>query len=281
MALAVASLAVVLLSAESAGASQPLRPVGLLSQRAGPVGVAGSVRLAGPMPPGGVGAASGEPLGQGEAFLSSLVVPGLAQYRQGNRRWIAYAGIEVLFAAWYVDARGDARGMRTAYRDFAWTRARLGVSSQPRREGDFEYYERLSQWVASGAWDADPLRDGVQPESDPATYNGSVWALAAEIYNVDLADPERSAGYPRALEHYRMRGYGPDLLWAWRPGSGDRDRLRTMISDSDRLARDARRALWTIVANHLLSAIDGFITARLAVAPPLAAPLLVVTLPVP
>ncbi len=224
---------------------------------------------------------SARPLGQGEAFLSSLLLPGLSQYRQGNRRWIVYAGIEVLFAAFYLDARADTRDLRTAYRDFAWTRARLGISVQPRRDGDFEYYERLSKWAASGAWDADPLRDGLQPESDPATYNGSVWALAGEIYNVDASNPEQSAGYARALDYYRDRGYGPSLLWEWQAVSIDQPEFRAMITDSDRRAKDARRALWIVTANHLLSAIDGFITARLVAVPPRGALGLVVTVPVP
>ena len=281
-------------AARAGSASQPLSPAGALSMRAGasPISAAlteegrlAAIDMAGPIgfrgaTARGSFAGSARPIGQGEAFLSSLLLPGLSQYRQGNRRWIAYAGIEVVFVALYLDARADTRDLRTAYRDFAWTRARLGISVQPRRDGDFEYYERLSQWSASGAWDADPLRDGLQPESDPATYNGSVWALAGEIYNLDASNPERSAGYARALDYYRERGYGPPLLWEWHAEGGDQDEFRARITDSDRRARDARRALWIVTANHLLSAIDGFITARLAAVPPAGALGLVVTVPV-
>ena len=137
----------------------------------------------------------GEParvLGEGEAFLSSLLVPGLAQYRQGQRRWIAYAGLEVLSAVLYLGARADALGLRADYRDFAWSAARSGLSTAPRRDGDFEYYERLTQWATSGRWDADPALDGVQPEGDPSTYNGSVWTLAMQIFNLDPTAPQRS-----------------------------------------------------------------------------------------
>ena len=217
-------------------------------------------------------------IGQGEAFLSSLLVPGLAQYRQGARRWIVYAGVEVLFLVRYLDARSDTRDLRAAYRDFAWAMARRGFSADPRRDGDFEYYERLSKWASSGAWDADPQRDGIQPEDDPATYNGSVWALAAEIYNLDPADPGQAA-YARALQYYRERGYGPDLLWQWQSGSGDQDEFRTLITRSDRRARDTRLALWVVTANHLLSAVDGFVTARLTASPPTGEVGLVVTVP--
>lgn len=219
--------------------------------------------------------------GEGEAFLFSLVVPGLSQYRQGNRRWLLYAGTELLSAFLYIDARAEARNERTAYRDFAWSRARLGISSEPRRDGDFEYYETLSQWISSGAWDTDPAREGLQPESDPGTYNGWVWGLAREIFNVGASDPEGSPGYGRALNYYRDRGYGPPLLWVWQGGAADQEVFRAMITRSDRLAGDARRALWILTANHLFSAIDGFITARLAAMPPSGEPGLVVRLPFP
>lgn len=206
-------------------------------------------------------------LGEGEAFLSSLIVPGLAQYRQGQRRWIAYAGVEALSAMLYVGARADALRLRDDYRDFAWSAARSGVGTGPRRDGDFEYYERLRHWMTSGRWDADPVLDGVQPEGDAATYNGSVWALAMQIFNLDPVDPRGSPGYVRALDYYLDNGYGPAFLWAWREGSDDQLRFADIISNSDNRFEDARLALGVLVANHILSAVDGFITARLGALP--------------
>ena len=212
----------------------------------------------------------GEParvLGEGEAFLSSLLVPGLAQYRQGQRRWIAYAGLEVLSAVLYLGARADALGLRADYRDFAWSAARSGLSTAPRRDGDFEYYERLTQWATSGRWDADPALDGVQPEGDPSTYNGSVWTLAMQIFNLDPTAPQRSPLYARALDYYRDNGYGPPFLWVWRGGTGDRLHFAGLISRSDIRFKDARLALGVLVANHVFSSLDGFITARLRALP--------------
>ena len=205
--------------------------------------------------------------GQGESFLSSLIVPGLGQYRLGTRRWIAYAGLEAVAAFLYLDSRSDARGLRVAYRNFAWDMARLGSSQEPRLDGDFLYYEVLSKWRSSGAWDADPALDGLQPERDPTTYNGSIWALAAEIFAIDARAPGGSAAYARALDYYRSRGYGPAFLWAWGEGTGDQDHFGGLIVSSDERFRDARRALWIVAANHLLGAIDGFITARLRALP--------------
>lgn len=202
-------------------------------------------------------------LGQGKAFLLSLAVPGLAQQRMGQRRWIAYAGIELLTAFLYVRTRGQARDARAAYRDFAWDAARAGVVGGPRRDGPFAYYETLSQWRRSGAWDSDVARPGVQPESDPATYNGSIWALARDLFGVGAGNHEESPEYLRALDYYRQRGYGPDFLWAWQEGSGDQARFGSLIRRSDDNFRDARRALWTLAANHVLSALDGFVAVRL------------------
>lgn len=220
-------------------------------------------------------------LGEGEAFLSSLVVPGLAQYRQGQRRWIAYAGAELLSAALYLGARADALGLRDDYRAFAWSAARAGFSSGPPRDGDFEYYERLTRWRTSGLWDADPALEGLQPESDPSTYNGSVWALATDIYNPGGAAPHGSPAYARALDYYREHGYGPPFLWTWREGSGDQRRFAGLIASSDDRFRDARLALGVLVANHVFSALDGFITARLRALPDVDGVALTLSLPVP
>lgn len=218
-------------------------------------------------PPAATDHVFGDHLGEGEAFLSSLVVPGLAQHRQGNRRWIAYAGLEVLSAALFLGARADALSLRSDYRDFAWAAARAGFSAEPRRDGDFDYYERLSNWDTSGRWDVDPVVNGLQPESDPLTYNGSVWLLAMQIFNVDPAAPERSPGYGRAMDYYREHGYGSAYLWVWREGTDDRSHFSELIARSDGRFKDARNAFWLLVANHVLSSLDGFVTARLQALP--------------
>ena len=240
---------------------------GLFAQSPFSVTLLGANDPLGPRPVRGPAPGPIEGPGQGEAFLSSLVLPGLSQHRLGTRRWIAYAGVEVVAAFLYIDRRAEARELRASYRDFAWQVARLGLSAEPRQDGDFDYYETLSKWMTSGAWDADAALDGLQPELDPSTYNGSVWALAAEIFDLDPAAPERSPGFPRALDYYRDRGYGPPFLWAWREGTGDQARFGGLITSSDDRFRDARQALWMLAANHLISAVDGFITARLRLLP--------------
>lgn len=209
----------------------------------------------------------GRPIGEGEAFLSSLVLPGLAQYRLGSRRWIAYAVAEGVFAVAYGVRQRQAADARGAYRDLAWDAARKDVVGRgSRRDGGFEYYEAMAHWDASGAWDADPRRGGVQPETDPATHNGSIWALAAALHDVSGDAPEQSPGFERALDYYRRHAHGPAFLWDWR-GTGERTRFAGLIRRSDSLFGQARRALWIVLANHLASALDGFVSARLAALP--------------
>lgn len=209
----------------------------------------------------------GRPIGEGEAFLSSLVLPGLAQYRLGSRRWIAYAVAEGVSAVAYGVRRREAADARGAYRDLAWDAARRNVvGGGARRDGGFEYYEAMAHWDASGAWDADPRRGGVQPETDPATHNGSIWVLAAALHDVSGDAPEQSPGFERALDYYRRHAHGPAFLWDWR-GTGERARFAGLIRRSDSLFGQARRALWIVLANHLASALDGFVSTRLAALP--------------
>ncbi len=218
--------------------------------------------------------------GPATSFVSSLAAPGLGQYRQGQRRWLAYAALEAAAVVAFLGARSDARDLRRDYRDFAWNAARHGLSAAPRTDGDFDYFERLSRWSASGRWDADPLRAGIQPETDPTTWNGSVWALALEIFNVDAQAPEGSPRRARALAYYHERGYGPPFLWAW-SSAADRERYGNLIAASDDRFRDARLALGLLAANHIVSALDAFASARLAALPDGAGVALAIAVAVP
>src|SRR5690606_6961444 len=123
----------------------------------------------------------------------------------------------------HVDRRRSGRAQRGEYRDLAWMAAR--GAPQPRRDGDWEYYERLEQWARSGRWDADPGRPGVQPESDDETFNGSLWSLARDLYAADPGD-EGTPAYALALAYYEERAYPPELLWDWTGREDELDRYR-------------------------------------------------------
>lgn len=189
----------------------------------------------------------------------SLLLPGAGQLVQGQKRGWAYATLEAVGWVFYVDRRRSAASHRDRYRDLAWETAR--VRAAPRMEGDFTYYERLTQWARSGRFDGDPESPGVQPETDASTFNGSIWDRARRIYGVPSGDPDAS-GYEPALEYYGERAYGEAFLWDWTEDPEARERFRSLIRTSDARYRHATLALGLLFANHLISAADAFVSVR-------------------
>ena len=201
------------------------------------------------------------PLSTGIATGASLVLPGTGQLLLGQGRWILYAGLELVGWLVHLDRRRAGHRFRTEYRDVAWMVARSGAP-QPRREGDWEYYERLGSWSRSGSWDSDPERGGVQPEPDPDTFNGATWALARDIY-LPLGAEEGHPAYAKALEYYEKRAYPTELLWDWTGKEASLEEYRELINRSDEALRTATVVLGAVVANHLLSAVDAFVSSHL------------------
>jgi hypothetical protein len=199
---------------------------------------------------------------------SSLLLPGMGQLLLGQRRWTIYAGAEL--AGWLVhlDRLRQGRKHRKTYRDLAWVAAR-GMP-QPREEGGWEYYEALGSWNRSGVFDADGGQPGVQPEMDPGTYNGAIWELARDLYLPEGAGPTHPA-WARALDYYDRRAIQPAFLWDW---SGREEHLmeyRDLIDRSDEALRTATVVFGAVVANHLFSAVDAFVSSRLGRPTPVSA----------
>jgi hypothetical protein len=194
--------------------------------------------------------------------LYSLVLPGAGQFVRSQRRWLVYGALEGLGWYLYLDRRGEGHDLRDAYRELAWDVAR--DRNGPRVVDDFEYYERMGVWTSSGAWDSDGTAAGVQPETDATTYNGAIWLRATEIFFG--SDPDVGPGDPAwesALAYYAERAYPPELLWDW-SGTGDAaGRFRSLVRESDDELKEATVMLGLIVANHVLSAADAFVSARL------------------
>lgn len=199
------------------------------------------------------------------ATASSAVAPGLGQLLMGQRRWTIYAGIELAGWILHLDRARKGGRWRDGYRDLAWATAR-GMP-QPRDDGDWEYYEALSSWPRSGAFDGDARQTGIQPETDPDSYNGAVWGLARDLYLPEGAGPEHPA-WGRALEYYGSRAIGPAFLWDWRGREESLQRYRDLIDRSDQALRTATVALGGVVANHLFAAVDAFVSSRLGGTPP-------------
>lgn len=194
------------------------------------------------------------------------MLPGAGQHLLGrDRKWV-YLAVEALGWGLWVDRRARGGDFREQYRDFAWNEAR--IQSTLRVDGDFDYYETLGKWLRSGSFDVDAEAPGLQPEGDASTFNGSIWSLARRIYLSGGPDsPPGDPRYQRALDYYRDRAYATELLWDW-TGTGEaRDTYASLIEQSDRRFRQATNVLGAIIANHVVSAVDAFVTARGPVVP--------------
>lgn len=197
------------------------------------------------------------------AVLASAVLPGAGQYLQGQDRWVPYLVIEAWAWGTYLVLRRHSNGFARDYRDLAWSVARR-VSSGERRDTVFEYYETLSYWETSGAWDVDPRTPGVQPELDALTFNGDVWRLARALFIPGGASaPPGSPEYERALDYYLRHAIPAGYAWAWGPSSLEQQRFRELIRESDEAARAATLRLGIILANHVVSAVDALVLARI------------------
>jgi hypothetical protein len=196
--------------------------------------------------------------------VASLVLPGSGQLLAGQDRGAVYFAAEVLFVTRVLSLNSEAVRERDRYRDLAFGVARAAFLPA-RRDTVFEYFEVMEKFVESGPFDTDP-GPSVVPPSDEQTYNGSIWKLARETF---FADPDSSPDatsdeYQRALDFYRERAVGPNFQWSWRNAGIEQDLYRQSIKRSDDAFRTTAQYLGLILANHLLSAIDGFVSFRLS-----------------
>jgi hypothetical protein len=191
----------------------------------------------------------------------SLLVPGWGQWHLGQRRGWGYALLEAGLWAAHLELRASGRDYRDQYRDVAWSNAR--IPSGDRVEGPWAYYEAMTEWVRSGVFDSDPTHAGIQPESDPSTFNGAKWALARGIYLPPGPAPvETDPAYQKALAYYEEHAYGAQYLWDWTGKDAALQQYRHLIDRSDQRFREASAALGAVLANHVLSAIDAYLSAR-------------------
>lgn len=197
----------------------------------------------------------------------AALLPGVTQVAEGRVWQGVLLGLVEAGGLWvYLDARSARDEGRRAYRDLAWTAARSSV--RPRVDPGFEYYEDLLFWTRSGAFDADPLQAGVQPERRSDTFNGRQWQLAAQIFlEGDVAADPSTPGYGAALDYYTGRAWGEELTWDWSAEPRARERFAGLIDEADSAARRASVAVGVVVANHLLSAIEAFVAYRLGALP--------------
>jgi hypothetical protein len=196
--------------------------------------------------------------------LASLAVPGLGQLLAHQDRGAVYLAAELYTLNRYIALRSAGRHDGRRFRALAYQVARRGYATVP-RDTVFEYYEQMERFVQSGAFDTDPGA-GVAPETDPRTYNGSVWLLARRTFwqNPDSAPPPTSQEYQRALQFYEARAVGPEFLWSWQNADLEWQEYRATIAHSDNAYRRAQNELGLLLANHVVSTIDALVSARLA-----------------
>ena len=202
----------------------------------------------------------------GIGFLASAVLPGAGQYYLGSQRWVPYLVLETWAVASYVDRHRTAVRLEQRYRDLAWAVARR-VGTGERRDSAFTYYEAIAFYDRSGAFDSNPAQTGIQPEPDTLTFNGEQWRRARALFSPGGVDPEPgSPEYQQAIEFYLRNAIPADYAWSWIDSGPQKQVFNRLIDDSDQAFRGASRLLGLILANHVVSAIDALITARLQAA---------------
>ncbi len=196
--------------------------------------------------------------------VASLIVPGAGQLLGGRARGAVYLVAEALLITRTLGLNSEGRREQERYRQLAMVVAR-GQFGPVEQDTVFEYYEQMGRYVESGPFDTDP-GPGFAPPTDTRTYNGQIWELARTTFFPDPVNepPPESAEYERAVAFYRSRAIGPNYQWSWRNAGLEQDLFRQTIAASDEAFREATTTLGLLLANHLLSAVDAFVSERLS-----------------
>jgi hypothetical protein len=198
--------------------------------------------------------------------VASLVLPGSGQLLAHQDRGALYLAVELFTLARIAQLTHEGNTQGDRFRDIAFQVARHGFATL-RRDTVFEYYETMERFTASGAFNRDSGA-ALAPETDPTTFNGSIWLLARRTFWADpnVPPPLGSPEYAAALQFYVQHAVGPAFLWSWRDASAQQQLFRETISKSDNAYRSAQDHIGLLLANHVASAVDALISSRLAAA---------------
>lgn len=197
---------------------------------------------------------------------ASLVLPGTGQLLARQDRGVVYLAIELYSLARIIQLTHEAQREAAQSRDLAFEVARRAFVAT-RRDTVFEYYETMERFTESGQFDREPGA-AFAPETDTATYNGSVWLLARRTFWPDPNVPPdpMSPEYVRAVQFYQEHAVGPGFVWSWRNKPLEQDVFRETIRRSDDAFRTAQNVVGVLLANHVASAVDALISSRLSAA---------------
>lgn len=196
--------------------------------------------------------------------VASAIVPGSGQLMAGQDRGAIYLVAEVFLWTRYLTRSNEGGRERDNYRNLAFDVARAPFSPA-RRDTTFKYFEVMEEYTESGPFDTDP-GPALVPPMDQRTYNGSVWKLARDTFfhDPDVMPDTTSEEYRRAIEFYIDNAVSQGFRWSWRDAGLEQDLYRQSISRSDGAYKDATQYLGLILANHLISAVDAFVSYRLS-----------------
>lgn len=192
--------------------------------------------------------------------IASAVLPGAGQAIMHQKRSVLYLALEAAGVGFYISQNRDGSRERDVYRGISRSVARAQFSPNG-PQGNWDYYERMEKFVASGVFDAIDGGD-VNPETDVTTYNGSVWQLARQTYwrDPDVAPAEASEEYQSAIKFYGARAVRSEFRWSWLGAPEPYQKYRAAIASSNSAFRKAEQTASLILANHFLSAIDAYVS---------------------
>jgi hypothetical protein len=197
------------------------------------------------------------------SVIASAAVPGSGQMMLRVERFLPYLAFEAYTWTQYAAHSREYRRHRNAYQELSSRVARSPFTIVFPR-GDFEYYERMQHFRESGRFEV--MVGGVlDPEPDTTTFNGSVWLLARRTYwsDADVMPDTGTREWKQAVDFYIRRAYDQPYRWSWTRAPLEFDEFRRLIRRSNDSNRKSVQDLGAIIANHMLSAVDAYVTVRL------------------
>lgn len=188
----------------------------------------------------------------GKAFLMSLAVPGLGQYYYGSKiKSAAFLGIEatswLVHVSWHkkgeeltdeFEAFNDAHWSQTVYEDYLETV--YGVRDDELAINAPELSHNLPDTKTQQYYEMTGKYNQFAWGWDDATFNG-----------MDHNDFDSAAGFPTAITSPTTTPYSPRRLL-----------YENMRNEANKKLDNANKMLMVVVANHLISAVEAYITTK-------------------